>query len=100
MFRITITPFDGQGARRRGLFSANLDARLFCISRQPVRDGACVLIREGIDPTTPIAIRHAGADFDVMTSTVGSTAKWTVEDAASVIGAIVDALPATGRGAA
>ena len=36
--------------------------------------------REGVDPATPIATRHAGAGFDAMTSTVGAAAKWTVRE--------------------
>ena len=78
---INISPaFDGQGVRRHGLFFADLDGRQLCISRQPLLDAARVLLAEGVDPETPIATRHAGADFDAMTSTVGAAAKWTVRE--------------------
>ena len=72
--------FNCHGARLHGKFVATLDGRQLCISRQPLLDAARVLINEGIDPATPIATRHAGADFDAMTSTVGAAAKWTVKE--------------------
>jgi hypothetical protein len=72
--------FNRRGARLNGKFVATLDGRKLCISRQPLLDAARVLINEGIDPATPIATRHAGADFDAMTSTVGAAAKWTVKE--------------------
>ena len=37
-------------------------------------------IAEGIDPETPIAIRHAGADFDAMMPTVGVAASLKVSE--------------------
>ena len=56
--------FDGQGVRRHALFFADLDGRQLCIFRRPLLDAPRVLLAEGIDPETPIATRHAGADFD------------------------------------
>ena len=81
MLRVILRPaFNRHGARLHGKFVVTLDGRQLCISRQPLLDAARVLINEGIDPTTPIATRHAGADFDAMTSTVGTAAKWTVKE--------------------
>ena len=81
MLRVILHPaFNRHGARLHGKFAATLDGRQLCISRQPLLDAARVLINEGIDPTTPIATRHAGAGFDAMTSTVGTAAKWTVKE--------------------
>jgi hypothetical protein len=81
MLRVIIhLAFDRRGRRLHGRFVATLDGRQLCISRQPLLDAARVLINEGIDPATPIATRHAGADFDAMTSTVGTVAKWTVRE--------------------
>ena len=57
--------FDGQGVRRHGLFFADLYGRQLCIFRRPLLAAPRVLLAEGVDPETPIATRHAGADFDV-----------------------------------
>jgi hypothetical protein len=63
MFCISITPFDRQGVRRHGLFFADLDGRQLCISRQPVRDVARILLAEGANPDDPIGMfRHHDGD--------------------------------------
>jgi hypothetical protein len=81
MLRVILHPaFNRHGARLHGKFVVTLDGRQLCVSRQPLLDAARILIEEGVDPTTPIATRHAGADFDSMTSTVGAAAKWTVRE--------------------
>jgi hypothetical protein len=81
MLRVILHPaFNRHGARLHGKFVVTLDGRQLCISRQPLLDAARILIKEGIDPATPIATRHVGADFDAMTSTVGAAAKWTVRE--------------------
>ena len=54
MVCIFITPFDRQGVRRHGLFFADL-------SRLPLLDASRILLAKGV---SPIATRHAGADFD------------------------------------
>ena len=82
---INIIPaFDGQGVRRHGWSFATLDGRQLCISRQPLLDASRVLLAKGIDPETPIVTRHAGADFDAMISTIGTAAKWRVEEGNTV----------------
>jgi hypothetical protein len=43
-------------------------------------DAARVLLAEGVDPATPIAMRHAGANHDALRSTVGAAAGLTVKD--------------------
>jgi hypothetical protein len=79
--RIILRPaFNRHGARLHGKFVATLDGRQLSISRQPLLDAARVLIKEGVDPATPIATQHARADFDAITSTVGTAAKWTVRE--------------------
>ena len=81
MLRVILRPaFNRHGARLHGKFVATLGGRQLCISRQPLLDAARVLIKEGVDPATPIVTRHAGADFDAMTSTVGAAARWTVRE--------------------
>ena len=81
MYRIVVsTAFNRHGERLHGKFVVTLDGRQICISRQPFLDAARILIKEGVDPATPIVTRHAGADFDAMTSTVGAAAKWTVRE--------------------
>lgn len=75
MFSISITPFDRQGLRRHGLFFAELNGRQLCISRQPVREAARILLAEGANPDDPIDIERNG--FVAMTATVGSAAEWS-----------------------
>ena len=72
--------FNRHGARLHGKFVVTLDGRQLCISREPLIAAARALLADGIDPETPIATRHAGSDFDAMTSTVGTAAKWTVRE--------------------
>ena len=85
MLRVILRPaFNRRGERLHGRFVATLDGRQLCISRQPLLDAARVLLADGIDPETPIATRHAGSDFDAMTSTVGTAARWTVEEGNTV----------------
>ena len=66
------------GKRIHGKFEARLNGRLICISHQPLLDGARVLAAEGIDPATPIRMRHEGAAYDALHSTVGVAASLTV----------------------
>ena len=81
MLRVILHPaFNRHGARLCGKFVVTLDGRQLCISRQPLLDAARVLLADGVDPETPIATRHAGSDFDAMTSTVGTAARWTVKE--------------------
>ena len=81
MLRVILRPaFNRRGERLHGRFVATLDGRQLCISRQPLLDAARVLIKEGIDPATPITTRHAGAGFDAMTSIVGAAARGTVRE--------------------
>ena len=42
--------------------------------RDPLTDGARILLAEGVDPAEPLVLRHAGSDMDCMTLTVGSAA--------------------------
>ena len=81
MLRVILRPaFNRHGVRLHGKFVVTLDGRQVRISRQPLLDAARILIKEGIDPATPIATRHAGAAFDAMTSTAGAAARWTVRE--------------------
>jgi hypothetical protein len=72
------------GKRIHGKFEARLDGSLICVSRQPLLDGARVLAAEGVDPATPIAMRHEGNTFDALGSTVGLAAKLTVEESEKI----------------
>ena len=81
MLRVILRPaLNRHGKRLQGKFVVTLDGRQLCISQQPLLDAARVLFKEGIDPATPVATRHAGALFDAMTSTVEAAAKWTVRE--------------------
>jgi hypothetical protein len=67
---------------KAGKFEACVSDRLLCTSRQPLLDAARMLLAEGVDPATPIAMRHEGTGTDSLTSTVGKAAKLTVYETA------------------
>jgi hypothetical protein len=65
----------------QGRFAAQIgDHILVEASRQPLLDAARVLLSQGADPRTVIALRHAGSTTDALRSTVGAAAKLTVEE--------------------
>jgi hypothetical protein len=65
-------------------FEARLDdRRLVCISMEPLCAAARVLLAEGVEPSTRIAMRHAGADHDALASTVGAAAKLSVRESSA-----------------
>jgi hypothetical protein len=78
MFLIIISPAHRRGQRICGQFVASLDGRRLCISSEPLLAGARVLLAEGADPETRIAIRHTGTDSDALISTDGVAAALTV----------------------
>ena len=63
-----------------GQFVASLDGRWLCVSPEPLLASARMLLAEGVDPETRIAIRHAGTNSDAMFSTVGVAAALTVRE--------------------
>ena len=54
------------GKRVQGQFETRLDGCLICISHQPLLDAARVLAADGVDPATPIAVRHEGIAYDAL----------------------------------
>ena len=81
MLRIILhLAFDRDGTRLHGRFEARLVGHLLCLSSEPLLAGSRILLAQGVDPETPIAARHAGADFDAMMSTVGAAAGLTVSE--------------------
>ena len=80
MLHIIISPAYVEGKRLHGRFVATLAGRQLCTSREPLLAASRILLAEGVDPETPIAARHAGADFDAMMSTVGAAAGLTVSE--------------------
>jgi hypothetical protein len=82
---IIVTPArdsDGRKAHssRGQLFNGYVADRL-AISRstQPMLDGARMLLAQGADPSTPVAMRHQG-DQDTLKSTIGAAARLTVAE--------------------
>ena len=65
--------FDHRGTRLHGRFVATFDDRQRCASRVLPFASSRILIDEGVAAT-----RRAGADVDVMTSTVSAGTKWAV----------------------
>jgi hypothetical protein len=49
-------------------------------SATPLLDAARVPLEEGVDPKTPIAMRHAGGSHDALVSTIGAAAALTVRE--------------------
>ena len=70
MLRVILLAFDSRGKRLHGRFVAMFDGRQLCASLVPSFAASRILIAEGVPTETPIATRHAGADFDAMTATV------------------------------
>lgn len=65
----------------RGRFEARHGERVLCVSsRQPLLDVARVLLAEGMPADTRITMRHAGANHDALSSTVGNAAKLEVKE--------------------
>ena len=56
------------------------DGRVLVRSRQPLFDGARVLLAEGVPPETCIAVRHRGSTIVAMRRRLGDAAKWTIEE--------------------
>jgi len=83
---LVVTPaINAKGLRassvRGPLFDARLDGRLLVSrSTQPLFDACRALIAEGVDPATPIVMRHAGSDTDALRATVGAAAGLTIWD--------------------
>jgi len=69
---ITISP----AGRRR--FRASLGSRLLCTSDTPFTSAARVLMRDGVDPSTPLEMTREGSDTVDLRSTVGAAARLTV----------------------
>jgi len=84
MIRVTFRAFDGHGNRLQGRFAAILGEQQLCISSNPFQAAASLLINMGYDPDLPTAGRPAEANFDILTSTTGEAAKWTIEETGTV----------------
>jgi hypothetical protein len=63
-----------------GRFRASLGDRVLCESRTPLLGAARVLLAEGVDPATPLAMRHRTSDTIAMRSTVGAAARLSVDE--------------------
>ncbi len=59
-------------------YEATIDGRFLCRSKTPFLAGARVLLAEGVDPTTPLVMRHAGDDAIALQAAVGVAAGLTV----------------------
>lgn len=69
---ITISPAG------RGRYHARLGTRLLCTTDNPFLSAARVLMRDGVDPATPLAMVREGSDTVDLRSTVGAAAQFTV----------------------
>jgi hypothetical protein len=65
----------------RGRFCAMVGSRMLVImSRTPFLMAARVLLADGIDPATPLRMRHEGSSVISFRSTVGAAANLTVKE--------------------
>lgn len=81
MRTITITVHPLNPPLGRGRFEVRLgDLIILKSSRQPLLDAARLFQAEGFSPDDRIVMRHAGADHDALSSTIGAAAKLTVEE--------------------
>jgi hypothetical protein len=69
---ITISPAG------RGRLRASLGTRILCTSDTPFFAAARVLLREGVNPKTPLEMTREGSDTVDLRSTVGAAAGLTV----------------------
>jgi len=81
---ITIAPScDDDGRRKTGRYDAAVGRTLVTSSTTALLDAARVLAAEGVPAHTRLAMRHAGADHDALTSTVGAAARLRVQEGSS-----------------
>lgn len=74
---------DGHKAysNRGQLFDGAVDGRVIVTrTTQPFVDGCRTLATEGLDPTTPVVMRHHGQNYDALLSTIGAAAGMSVSD--------------------
>jgi hypothetical protein len=64
----------------KGRHHAYLNGRLLCTSAAPFCESARILLAEGIDPATPLEMKHAGRDLVILSATVGTAARLTVSN--------------------
>ena len=77
------TNADGQRAysKRGQPFNASIDGRIIVTaSPTPFLDAARVLAAKGVDPAAIIVMRHQGANYDALRSTVGAAAKLRIKE--------------------
>ena len=66
-----------------GCFIGRLEdsGEIVVVSRQPLADGARVLLARDFDPATPLTLRHQGKDYDSFKpAPISQWAKWTYEE--------------------
>jgi hypothetical protein len=63
-----------------GRYSAFLDGKELCSSRQPFFTAARALLEQGADPAAVLTASHTGSSIVALRSTVGEAAKWMVEE--------------------
>ena len=84
MLTVSVKPArdsDGHKAcsTRGQLFDGYVEERLVVSrSSQPLVDACRILAGKGADPSTRVAMRHEGHDYDALQSTIGKAAKLTV----------------------
>ena len=66
---------EAAGVRCHGLFCVYGEGRRMCISDDPLRDTARGFIKAGIPPNIVLVARHDFGLWDVLTTTLGSSAQ-------------------------
>lgn len=79
VLRLITHPHIERGGFHLDRFDAYLDDALITTSRQPLLDGARVLLAPGVDPNAMLTMRHANRDYDSFEpQAIGEWAQWTV----------------------
>jgi hypothetical protein len=78
---INVTVSKAGYGKRGQLFNFSIDGRrIVSPSTTPFVDATRVLLKEGVNPDTPIFVFHEGCGYYSLKSTVGKAAKLTVID--------------------
>jgi hypothetical protein len=83
MSTATLRLIASRDRKKPGAFSAYLETgdALVASTRQPLVDGARVLLARGFDPVTPLTMRMEGKAYDsFQPMPIGEWAKWTYEE--------------------
>jgi hypothetical protein len=80
MINIDVQPIGSRNGRYMPGFRAFVGERLLAESKTPFLSAARVLLREGVDPSTPLTMTHQGSTTVSLRSTVSVAAGLVVDE--------------------